>query len=84
MRDHTPLAAVDARTLVPVRDEAGGVVVYVAGRAAYYVLNGEWFAALPEPVDDGVDDGGEPAAAVASGTPPRDIDITFDCLVSTS
>ena len=48
MGHHKPVAAVDARTLVPVTDDAGGVVVYVGGRAAYYVLNGEWFAALPE------------------------------------
>ncbi len=50
MRDNIPIAAVDARTLVPVRDEAGGVVIYVGGRAAYYVLNGEWFAALAGPL----------------------------------
>ncbi len=49
MRDNIPIAAVDARTLVPVRDEAGGVVIYVGGRAAYYVLNGEWFSAVCAP-----------------------------------
>ena len=49
MRHNMPMAAVDARTLVPVSDEIGGLVVYLGGRAAYYVLNGEWFAALPEP-----------------------------------
>jgi hypothetical protein len=50
----TSVAAVDARTLVPVSDEAGGVVVYIGGEAAYYVLNGEWFRAIPEPQSNGV------------------------------
>ena len=40
---------VDARVIVPVEDEIGGVVIYAAGRPAYYVLQGEWFEALPEP-----------------------------------
>lgn len=40
---------VDARTIVPVQDEIGGIVVYAAGRPAYYVLRDEWFEALPEP-----------------------------------
>jgi hypothetical protein len=48
--DTPPVAAVDARSLVPVSDEIGGVVIYVGGRPAYYVLNGEWFAAVQEPV----------------------------------
>ena len=48
--DTLPVAAVDARSLVPVSEEIGGVVIYVGGRPAYYVLNGEWFAAVPEPV----------------------------------
>lgn len=39
---------VDARAIVPVRDEIGGVVIYAGGRPAYYVLHGEWFEALPE------------------------------------
>ena len=43
------LAAIDARTLVPVADEIGGVVLYINGRAAYYVLNGEWFPAVQGP-----------------------------------
>ena len=47
--DSVPMTAVDARTLVPVSDEIGGVVIYLGGRPAYYVLNGEWFAAVPEP-----------------------------------
>ena len=48
--DTLRVAAVDARSLVPVSDEIGGVVIYVGGRPACYVLNGEWFAAVPEPV----------------------------------
>ena len=45
--DTLPVAAVDARSVVPVSDEIGGVVIYIGGRPAYYVLNGEWFAAVP-------------------------------------
>lgn len=40
------LPNLDARSIVPVEDEVGGVVVYFAGRPAYYVLNGEWFEAI--------------------------------------
>ena len=40
---------VDARAVVPVEDAIGGVVIYAGGRPAYYVLQGEWFEALPEP-----------------------------------
>ena len=52
MTEHTGpsrLAEVDARSIVPVADEIGGVVIYLGGTLAYYVLNGEWFEALPEP-----------------------------------
>ena len=50
IKDKTlPVAAIDARALVPVSDEIGGVVIYLSGRPSYYVLNGEWFAAVPEP-----------------------------------
>ena len=48
------VAAVDARSLVPISDEAGGVIVYIGGEAVYYVLNGEWFRAIPEPQPNGV------------------------------
>ena len=51
--DTLPVAAVDARSVVPVSDEIGGVVIYIGGRPAYYVLNGEWFAAVPESVRAG-------------------------------
>ena len=37
----------DARQLVPVNDEFGGTGIYLNGRPAYYVLNGEWFQAVP-------------------------------------
>ena len=30
----------------PVTDEIGGTVIYLNGRPAYYVLNGEWFQAV--------------------------------------
>jgi hypothetical protein len=36
----------DARALVPVSDEIGGIVLYLNGQPAYYVLNGEWFEAV--------------------------------------
>ena len=39
----------DARALVPVSDEIGGIVLYLNGRPAYYVLNGEWFEAVASP-----------------------------------
>ena len=48
-RESVPMAAVDARSIVPVGDEIGGIVVYVGGRPAYYVLNGEWFSAVCAP-----------------------------------
>ncbi len=44
---HPRRADLDARSIVPVTDDIGGVVLYVAGEPAYYVLNGEWFEALP-------------------------------------
>jgi len=43
-----PMAAVDARSVIPVSDEIGGVVVYMGDRPAYYVLNGELFSAVSE------------------------------------
>ena len=54
-RDTLPVTAIDARTLVPVSDQIGGVVVYIGGRPAFYVLDGEWFAAVPEPAGVTVD-----------------------------
>ena len=43
------LGAIDARSLVPVKDDVGGIVLYLNGEPAYYVLNGEWFPAVPSP-----------------------------------
>ena len=66
-RRETPrLPDVDARAIVPVTDEIGGVVIYAAGRPAYYVLNGEWFEALPEPRAPAR----KPASAAGSGASP--------------
>lgn len=78
MSDQIPIAAIDARRLVPVRDEAGGVVIYVGGRAAYYVMNGEWFSALPEP------DGGMPPETVPEGTSGVGEGLIADQIMSTS
>lgn len=81
MPDDKKMAAIDARTLVPVGDDAGGVVVYVAGRVAYYVMNGEWFAAVPEPIGAVSEDAPRPTAG-----PGRSRPLAFDLerLVSTS
>ena len=43
----------DARRLVPVNDEIGGTVIYLNGRPAYYVLNGEWLQAVQSPTCSG-------------------------------
>ena len=69
MRENMPVAAVDARSLVPVSDEIGGLVVYLSGRAAYYVLNGEWFAALPEPREPVAADSPPPEVAGSACVP---------------
>ena len=60
-------AAVDARALVPVSDEIGGVVMYLNGQLTYYVLNGEWFEALPEL--------GVPEAKAHAGFPAADFSV---------
>lgn len=82
MRGHKFVAAVDARMLVPVNDDAGGVVVYIGGRAAYYVMNGEWFAALPEPCEPVSADVTPPGAAAPGESESPTVDL--DRLVSTS
>lgn len=41
--------AIDARLVVPVTDEHGGVTIYYGGRPAQYLMNGEWFVARPVP-----------------------------------
>ena len=46
MRGAGRIFEADARQLVPVDDEIGGTTIYLGGRLAYYVLNGEWFEAV--------------------------------------
>ena len=67
---------VDARAIVPVEDEIGGVVIYAAGRPAYYVLHGEWFEALPEPGT------AVRVAAAAEGSAAADVDPAVALRVS--
>ena len=43
---HRSRSDLDARSIVPISDEMGGISVYVAGQPAYYILNGEWFEAV--------------------------------------
>jgi hypothetical protein len=72
--DRSQMAAEDARSIVPIVDEHGGLMIYRHGRPSYYCLNGEWFEAvafgttLPERgdthADGGLDEG-------TDGTPPR-------------
>ena len=49
VRDKQLMGAVDARTIVPVRDAHGGVTVYDQGRPIRYLLGGEWYRAVPDP-----------------------------------
>ena len=67
-----PLAAGDARSLVPVIDEVGGIVLYLNGDPTYYVLNGEWFPALPPPAADA---GAPPVAPVVPVVPVVDDEL---------
>jgi len=60
-------AAVDARALVPVSDEIGGVVMYLNGQLTCYVLSGERFEALLEP--------GLPEAKAHAGFPAADFSV---------
>ena len=39
-------SGVDARTILPVEDEIGGIAIYMSGKLSYYVLDGEWFEAI--------------------------------------
>jgi hypothetical protein len=43
------VGAVDARDILPVQDEHGGVTIYYRGRPSLYMLAGEWYRASPEP-----------------------------------
>ncbi len=42
--------AIDARFVVPITDEHGGVTIYYRGRPTHYLMGGEWFAAEPSPL----------------------------------
>lgn len=53
IRDLNLMGAVDARTIVPVQDAHGGVTIYCQGRTTHYLLAGEWYEALPEPIGPG-------------------------------
>ena len=59
---------VDARAIVPIKDEIGGIVIYAGGQPAYYVLQDEWFEALPAPGSAGR------GVAGGAGNAPADID----------
>ena len=39
-------ADLDAREMVPIADEEGGISLYISGQPAYYIFNGEWFEAV--------------------------------------
>jgi hypothetical protein len=67
----------DARQLVPVQDEIGGTVIYLNGRLAYYVLNGEWFQAVQSRV------GAPGSRGEWVGEPPTH-DLSASELMSTS
>ena len=41
-------SVVDARSILPVEDDIGGVAIYVSGKLSYYVLDGEWIEAISE------------------------------------
>ena len=43
---HRGRSDLDARAIVPISDEMGGVSLYISGQPAYYILNGEWFEAV--------------------------------------
>tara|TARA_B100000686_G_scaffold44487_1_gene47067 strand:- start:1384 stop:1602 length:219 start_codon:yes stop_codon:yes gene_type:complete len=36
----------DARAIVPISDEEGGISLYISGKPAYYIFNDEWFEAV--------------------------------------
>jgi hypothetical protein len=41
------MAAVDARDIVTVQDSHGGLTVYFRDRPTHYLLDGEWYRAVP-------------------------------------
>ncbi len=47
VREPRPMAAFDARDIVTVRDSHGGLTVYFRDRPTRYLLDGEWYRAVP-------------------------------------
>ena len=47
------MGAVDALVIVPVRDAYGGVTIYSQDCPTHYLLAGEWYTALAEPIGPG-------------------------------
>ena len=43
------MAAFDARDIVTVQDAHGGLTVYFQDRPTHYLLDGEWYRAVPLP-----------------------------------
>jgi len=78
--DHEPtirrMAAEDARGIVSVEDEHGGLVIYRHGEPTHYRLNGEWFAAVAVPFQPSCDYARPPRQRVAGvedlGLPAND------------
>ena len=54
--------AIDARFIVPVTDEHGGVTIYYRGQPTHYLLGGEWFVARPAMAT--ADEPSEPAEVI--------------------
>ncbi|MCY4510237.1 MAG: hypothetical protein OXG35_25240 [Acidobacteria bacterium] len=49
LREPGPMAAFDARDIVTVQDAHGGLTVYFQDRPTHYLLDGEWYRAVPLP-----------------------------------
>ena len=49
LREPAPTAAFDARDIVTVQDAHGGLTVYFQDRPTHYLLDGEWYRAVPLP-----------------------------------
>ena len=39
-------ADLDARAIVPIADQEGGISLYISGQLAYYIFDDEWFEAV--------------------------------------
>ncbi len=46
---------VDARNILPVEDEIGGIAIYMSGKLSCYVLDGEWIEAISAEFEPPVD-----------------------------